>query len=314
MNWLLRSGFDSGLGWALGVALVAGGCSSETEADGDTRETATVATTTPEGDGGGSSEGGEEEIEPGPEGVARISSVTARNFSSGAVERGSVSAQFYDIDPDPFDEDLETVGDCRVRTLTSLGGGGAPDYKDAGAIQITGGLTPIEVTRSTSFYDPIQRDTRLWDPGSSLAVVAEGGTDIGSFSATLVAPAHIEITQPEFFLGQDALTVDRGADLQLRWSGTTSGRIVVSIDRPNAPGEENESTRGMSCAFDPAAGQGTVPAAALGRLEAGSGTMTVDVVNAETLGVDGWGAVVVQLVTDGLNGQGVPYQRGITLQ
>lgn len=235
-----------------------------------------------------------------PDGVLRTSRIWADQYAFGGIETGAAGAQFFDQEPSPVSSTTEDLGGgCTMTTaqlLVEPGMGAFPQYRDAGDIRIEGGAAPIDIVRSgTSFYDSVTTDTRLWDGGAALTITAAGGADIDPFSVSVEAPATIQVTSPTLNLGgAPPIDVDRSADLTVTWMAGTGGEDVsVRVIGPEVEGEPNVT---IECRFAPAAGTGTVPAAALGRINrAGMGILGVDVSSERTIAAGAWGNVSIEM-------------------
>jgi hypothetical protein len=230
-----------------------------------------------------------------PAGATRVSYVSAYNYAAGTVESSSVTAGLYDIESG-LTSSIETMGACEVETTSFGMAGGLPDYADAGAITIGGGLQTVVLANGPGGYMAFTSEAALWAGGETLTV-SGAGAEIPAFEAMITAPQHLEITAPLYTLGMP-LDVDRASDLTLTWTGTSAGQLRV---RFSGPQELPMPQITVTCHFDPAAGTATIPAAALSQIEpAGTGTVSVDTVSSTEVTVAGWGIVRVSANTPAL--------------
>jgi hypothetical protein len=108
--------------------------------------------------------------------------------------------------------------------------------------------------------------TPIFTAGDMLGVSAAGGS-VPAFSLkTVVAPSTIVLswTQPAGDAG--GLVIPTEQDLTVSWTGGVAGARVVF----KATAFPSNQTAQVACGWDATAGQGTIPAAALAPLAAGS--------------------------------------------
>lgn len=230
-------------------------------------------------------------------GALRTSYISAYSYDDGVNQSSTVVAQFYDQDPSPIVFTTDTVGPCEIRNAMSAEGGGFPNYFDAGLLRVEGGTQTVELGLDPGgFYDAFTADTALFAGGETLTISAQG-SDVPGFTTTVVAPAHVQVTAPVYPVGLP-YAVDRSADLTFTWTGTSDGQIRVRFGGPQAPPDLGTT---VTCWFSPGDGTGTVPGAALERIQlAGTGTLAVDVVSTSVVTTAGWGAVDITVDTPGL--------------
>ena len=249
--------------------------------------------------------GADARIPPAPEGVLRTSRVWARSYAYGGVESGNAGAQLFEQDPAPIGTTREDLGGgCAATTVTLLvepGMGAFPEYRDAGDIHITGGLSPIAIVKGGSpYYQSITSDTRLWDAGATLTITAEGGADVDPFSASVPAPTNVVVTSPALPLGgAPPVDVDRAADLTVTWEAGALGEAVrVQVVGPELDGEPYTT---VECRFDPSAGTGTIPSAVLGHIDrTGRGFLAVETLSERTVAAGDWGPVQIEMTAGGV--------------
>ncbi len=101
---------------------------------------------------------------------------------------------------------------------------------DSGDVTFTGGdLNPIEFLQagpSECLFDQVEIDDNLFSPGQAINVVSEGGVDVPSFEAWLVAPSDIT--------GVPA-TYSPGSAMAMAWSGSGGEyvELVVTAEDPD---------------------------------------------------------------------------------
>jgi hypothetical protein len=104
-------------------------------------------------------------------------------------------------------------------------------------------------------------ESGVFEPGDSITASFAGG-EVPAFDVAGVFPAPVVITEPVPPSDGSPISVTRGADLTLRWSGGVAGTMVsFSQDTP--------SSKVLRCLAKAESGVLTVTAAALGALDAG---------------------------------------------
>jgi hypothetical protein len=118
-------------------------------------------------------------------------------------------------------------------------------------------------------YDVGALGRALWSlPKTALAFSAAGGA-IGAFGETFCGPPPITISKPAGVPGA-GLTIDRATDLALQWTSAPVGDLEFVLRDDTDLASPSVEVR---CTFVAAAGQGTVPKAALAKLGAGARTV-----------------------------------------
>ena len=120
-------------------------------------------------------------------------------------------------------------GPCQASILDS--GNLPPQFflADSGDVTFAGGdLSPLEFLQagpSECLFDQVDPETNLFSPGQAINVVSEGGADVPSFEAWLVAPSDIS--------GVPA-TYSPGNAMAMAWSGSggTFVELVVTAEDP----------------------------------------------------------------------------------
>lgn len=112
-----------------------------------------------------------------------------------------------------------------------------------------------------------------WAPGATLSGTMGGSPeDVPAFITTVKAPPEITVTAPVIPAGTP-LSHSKASDLVVSWSGGAEGTVEVQlITLFLAP---NESLSSVTCRAPVAAGTLTVPAAALGMIDAQRAILTV---------------------------------------
>lgn len=167
-----------------------------------------------------------------------------------------------------------------------------PPAPNAGPINVNGGVLPVTLTvQPDGTYLPASAALMLWSDGMTTMQFMAAGADVPAFNVVQTSTQPVSITAPD--LGAVPLLVTRSADMPLTWSGPSPGNVVVRLRwRDMAPSTANTT---IECSFPVADGSGSIPAAALGMLPAGSvGTFQVTVENPLTVdGTAPWDVTVL---------------------
>ncbi len=237
-------------------------------------------------------------------GIARISYVTATNFSSGGgMGNASLLAQLYDVSnvSSAYFKTPERVGSCDVLIIppqTQIGGS-LPTYVSAGALRLEGGVKElaIDLDPGKPYYASGSFDSALWSGGETLKFTAAGAA-IPAFSTTVAAPTTIRVTKPESHFPA-AVQVSRSKELVTEWTGTSAGSVLVSISGPNQ--DANKPNSYITCAFSGADSHATIPANVMQRIDrAGSGSIRVSTVSAADVSAGDWGTIRVRAESEAL--------------
>jgi hypothetical protein len=273
------------------VVVLLGGCGTSTPSPGATS-----------GPGGGATSAPRDNAGP-------------RNFVIGITEQPDIppsEGQRYSAgaggeNPAAMIPPLETFGPCDFTDSTVqdvVKGLPIPPDPDLGPITIVGTHVPIVLDHDgeTGFYSDIANRKDLDKPGDTLHVM------VGGASASVVVPAGITLTSPACTTGSPGSfgtcgSTSKGADLPLAWRGGTTGNVVVTLMKfaestcaPASPGgvtclRITGTPIGLTCTFPASPGQGSIPAAAMERLDQESNTfdgprdqaiLTVQYVSAST--------------------------------
>jgi hypothetical protein len=222
--------------------------------------------------GGGGAAGDDDDVQPdaprpGQFGFASIQSFDAMNVPNQPLRGGSASAGFFSNGR--ICTTQETIGPCIVQQCDF---NATPPAISAGAITLTGGTRPITLAPAADqTYPTLNVQTGLlFDPGATITFSA-AGAEVPAFEKSLAMPAKATITSPaEPPSGSPFLTFDRGQDFTVTWSGGGEGLMQIALFGP-------DSSQLISCRFEASAGSGTLPASALGRLDAGQGGFSMAV-------------------------------------
>ena len=136
-----------------------------------------------------------------------------------------------------------------------------------GGLSVAGGLLPVTLAAPApgGFYKSFSDSKKaLWKPGSTLTVTATV-SQVGGFSTTVVGPGHVEVTKPQWISGATHDT-PRDTDLELTWKGSTVGDVQLVLQGPQKTDKPRTTAR---CTFAAADAKGAIPAAVLGKYEAG---------------------------------------------
>jgi hypothetical protein len=111
----------------------------------------------------------------------------------------------------------------------------------------------------------------LFPPGTTLTATAEGG-DASAFSADVTMPASVTVTDPASPTG---VVIDRTMPRSFSWTPGT-GDVYVYLSQGNlAPVYPLVVGTTVRCVFPSADGTGTIPAAILGTMAAGTASMAI---------------------------------------
>ena len=168
------------------------------------------------------------------------------------------------------------LGDCTLSMCTPI-----TTRVSAGTVTVTAPSATFTLEPNDNNFYPFQNaGGPLWQDGESIEV--EGtGADVPAFSGSVVGPAFVDFSQPDL-TGLDKLVLDTSVDLPIAWTGGTGGKLVVSLllQYPT-----NSTT--LACSFPADAGQGVMPASALGMLvKPATGLFSIDTSNTTSLSVD----------------------------
>jgi hypothetical protein len=161
-----------------------------------------------------------------------------------------------------------SVGECTVVTAECDGG---PPWQSAGVITIRGpgfGVATV-MPASDGYYEfgiasPDGGPPFAFAAGDRLCVSASGAAFAAFPDLPVDMPAEMALLSPTFPpVDTTPLPVSSSQDLNLTWAAGASGaKFAISL---NAPGGM-PFTQYVSCAFDAAAGRGTIPQSAMAAL------------------------------------------------
>lgn len=201
-----------------------------------------------------------------------------KGIGGGSTIVGTSAYASFDAAPNQCPV-LMHVGNCYVEQCSTT----MPThmYQNAGTVHITGTSQPITLTPATdNTYMSFTATADLAQPGDMITVTADG-TTVPGYTETLAMPSKVTVTSPAKPTG--ALSVARSADFTVAWSGGTTGDVELSA---------SSGTQGapfVYCQLSASAGTGTIPAALLAMLPAGTGGIGVTGWSTMTKQVDDWG-------------------------
>jgi hypothetical protein len=199
----------------------------------------------------------------------------------------------------------QPFGDCVFVSCTPRRPADPLPAPAAGVISIAGGSAPVSLSPGADgTYDIVTQSTSLWSGGETLTVSAPGD-DVPAFDGQVDAPVRITVTSPATNAADWSLA--RDADLTVTWTGGTTGEVVVLFGTM-ATDDPNE----VECRFQANAGQGIVPAAALGMLPAGDGYFSVASRHVTPLPAGTW-TVRVKAESDAVTSDGALVQGRVVL-
>lgn len=177
-------------------------------------------------------------------------------------------------------------GDCSTRWPT--------ESVNAGRIDIVGLKEPmsLEFSPSTAGYQAVTAFSSPLVPGAAISIRGSGNASLPAFGASIVAPASIRITQPQWPVwgsgngveGQPKLLLRAQDGLELRWeaspgSGRVTARFVTVVqENPLCVGRR----RVLECSFARDDLRATIPASALLAIAAVPGAMVQLSIGTET--------------------------------
>jgi len=211
--------------------------------------------------------------------------VTQQRQGAGGKLSALATAWFVaDLDPALCPQQM--LGPCRFFSCPGEGpdGGIQPTPHRAHAGRITfqpSGPAIVLDPAATAEYPVKIQDAPLWQPGDTVTVMA-AGAEVPAFSGSLRAPGDVVVTQPAPPMSTATLTVPRGADLEVAWTGGTEGEVtfILSPDRP--------ARTALTCTFPADAGHATISKTALALLPAGTGLVAAGVATTQDLSRGGW--------------------------
>jgi hypothetical protein len=247
-----------------------------------------------------------------------IITLDSQKYQSGGTTygQGSVSAVFVHESVDPyFGCSKKTFGSCSVRfdckpVLTQPPDDlGLQPYASAGKITVGGLMVmgmamPVELTvmdmgMFAGQYNTFQTFMPMFAGGEALTVSAAGG-EVPAFSGQVTAPAQPTVTAPAMPNG--TATISRSKDLSFTWTGG-SGQLHFVMTVQPAMGAPS----GLDCSWGVGDGSGTIPAAALQMMPAGSGQGTLSVASTSSLMAGSW-TVQIASTTAPIHADGTPFQ------
>lgn len=167
--------------------------------------------------------------------------------------------------------DTQAFGDCKVCEVDLTQPGPDEPPLDAGTVTLTGpGLPGGEIALAfdpeLGVYDPFLGTEQVFTSGQTIRARSSGAQVPAFEDVSVTAPDDIALIAPGCADGTCGGIV-RSAALDVEWTGGAAGQVEVAVTTT-----DNETQAVVvSCVFDPGAGQGTVPAAALSHLMVADG-------------------------------------------
>lgn len=236
--------------------------------------------TGPGPDAGGTTDAGGATPDAGATGAASGEIRFMQGTQSGTTTYDS-SAGFAKAPPGSTGGTLPSVttaGDCNVAVIPYAGAGNDDggvskpiSGLNAGTIVVSGGgggkgnatlvYGPSPQIPGYSNYARVDGTGAFFVPGDTLVATGAGGPDLPAFTARVAVPSDVTITNPACSVaGCDSL--DRSTDLHVTWTGGGVGKVKAFFETLS-----NTAVAILSCTFDSAAGQGTIAASVLAKLE-----------------------------------------------
>lgn len=229
----------------------------------------------PGGGTAGGDDGGTHDLASAPRGSGVMTLTTNSFMSAGTtIKSSSASVGFGTAAMAPSCVN-QTVGACKISTCQQPpppADGGTTNYPNAGNINITGGARMVALMPAAdgSYAANVDTMNPLWN-GGELLTITGAGSSVPAFSAMLNAPNAAQLSLPTAPLAPSKLMVNRSLDLAIKWTGGLGGSVQAIL---NASGPSG-SAISLRCSFPGADTMGTIPAAALTNLPAGSGSVGV---------------------------------------
>jgi len=157
-----------------------------------------------------------------------------------------------------------------------------PMYASAGTVTIQGLVQPVMLTPMTDkTYTVYSAQQALYAGGETITISAPGA-DAPAFSLSYTAPSRMSITSPAKPASGAKLTVNRSQGFTASWTGGGAGEVFLYISGPSA------SNTTISCGFPASSGTGTIPAAALAMVSAGTGSFSVSSLSRKSIDIGDW--------------------------
>jgi hypothetical protein len=154
---------------------------------------------------------------------------------------------------------VTAVGPCQVIPACT----GSTTAVSAGTVAISGLGAAIALSPdgNNRYLSTVSTGQPIFVGGEHLTATVTGATAPG-FSATLTAPTRPTVTSPSAPAAGGQLALARSSDFAVHWTGG-SAQVWVTLVSAHTT---------LVCSFDASAGSGTIPAAIMGMLDAGSGS------------------------------------------
>lgn len=168
-----------------------------------------------------------------------------------------------------------SIGPCRVskNCADDVGDG---RYFSAGAITFANTTEPVTLSPfSDGTYQVHASDQTLFEPGDTVAIAA-AGDEVPALENELVAPASTTVTSR---IG--VAPIDRTQDLELTWTGATTGDIFVAV------GGGASIVTAFDCRLPAGLGHGSIPAAVLAQMNR-QGLFSIGAVSSLKRTIDSW--------------------------
>lgn len=201
--------------------------------------------------------------------LGRVWTTTQTADGSATTERSdSATASFVEFNYNDLlnlPPEFAPAGSCLVTPMQAM----VPATRglEAGRVSVAGPPGMFDMTRNgPGFYAHAFEPPAGPLPAGAYSFAGPGGEHIGPFEAAGSLPDPIELLNPE-----DLLSIDRGAGLQLRWTGgSAAGTSFVQISgtSPFAISPDGPVGVRFDCWADAAAGEFDLPAEVLRSLPA----------------------------------------------
>lgn len=192
-------------------------------------------------------------------GGGSIALLLGNPLDPAAYDKAMVSAQFFDPASNDGRCRDRSLDGCTVSTCTGIDFMTPLAWSSAGSITLDNGPEPVVLVPDEENRYPSIGE---WQSGDVVAISVEGDV-VPGFTSQAEIPERLVVSKPAFETSFD-FGVDRGAGLELAWSGGGSASVEVVIMQGAVTGLV-EATN-VVCRFPAAQGGGRITPAVLGNL------------------------------------------------
>lgn len=237
----------------------------------------------------------------------RVSRLMMESHTISDITRSQVVADVYDEYPAPVSEAVSWEESCRITHRRVRAESFERESYNLGPLRVLGGSREVTLTAGDqpgdTGYPTYSSDSSLFLGGETLNVsVLRAGT-VGRH-VDLVAPHAVVMNEP-LYPPDNMLMVDRYHDLDIAWSGSSAGELVVQLSAITEPGVASVE---VECFFPAEDGQGRISLWTFQEIpEDAAMKLTAEVRSTEILEVPSWGELEVRASTRALVPSGAMY-------